>query len=146
MITETHTYCCGKCGSQKIMLNGHNRCGNQQYLCKDCKTCRVLQPKAAPYSEERKEEILRIYQERSSMRGVERATGVSRHTLSSWIKKSLSLTEHRRDPASSRARGCAGTPVRCGHLFSDAITNAGFGQRYAEERDRLLLPLWATVV
>ena len=87
MITEIHTYSCGKCGSQNIVLNGRNRYGKQQYLCKDCKTCRVLKPREPLYSPERREEILRIYQERSSMRGVERATGVSRHTLASWIKK-----------------------------------------------------------
>ena len=87
MITETHIHSCGKCGSQDIVLNGHNRYGNQQYLCNDCGTCRVLKPRERAYSPERQEEILRLYQERSSMRGVERATGVSRHTLASWIKK-----------------------------------------------------------
>lgn len=87
MITETHTHSCGKCGSTNIVRNGINRCGNQQYLCKDCRTCRVLSPKSVGYSAERREELLALYQERSSMRGVERATGVSRHTLAAWIKK-----------------------------------------------------------
>ena len=40
------------------------------------------------YSEERKEEIIKAYQERSSMRGVARTFGVSRNTLTKWLKKS----------------------------------------------------------
>ena len=40
------------------------------------------------YSEERKEEIIRAYQERSSMRGVSRTFGISRTTLGKWLKKS----------------------------------------------------------
>ena len=109
MITEIHTHRCGKCGSHDISLNGHNRCGNQQYLRNDCGTCRVLKPKQRAYSPERQEEILRIYQERSSVRGVERATDVSRHTLASWIKKSRSFAQYRRDAVSGRAGRCLGT-------------------------------------
>jgi insertion element IS1 protein InsB len=95
MITETHIHTCTKCSSQNIVRNGHNRYGHQQYRCKDCGTCRVLEPKERGYSPERQEEILRIYQERSSMRGVARSTGVSRPTLATWIKKSRSFTKHR---------------------------------------------------
>jgi transposase-like protein len=103
MITETHTYSCGKCGSTNIVRNGINRSGNQQYLCKDCHTCRVLSPKSVAYSAERREELLALYQERSSMRGVERATGVSRHTLAAWIKQSRSLANDRGNTASVNA-------------------------------------------
>jgi transposase-like protein len=46
----------------------------------------VLEPKVA-YSEERKSEILKAYEERPSMRGIERIFGVTRQTLSSWLKK-----------------------------------------------------------
>ena len=62
MITETHTHHCGKCGSTNIVRNGINHCGNQQYLCKDCRTCRVLSPKSVGYSAERREEFLALYQ------------------------------------------------------------------------------------
>jgi transposase-like protein len=40
------------------------------------------------YPEERREEILRAYEERSSLRGIERTFGVSRTSVISWIKKS----------------------------------------------------------
>jgi transposase-like protein len=39
------------------------------------------------YSEERKEEILIFYQERSSLRGLTRTFGVARNTVSDWLKK-----------------------------------------------------------
>ena len=39
------------------------------------------------YSPKRKEEILRAYQERSSLRGSERTFGVSRQTVSKWLKQ-----------------------------------------------------------
>ena len=44
---------------------------------------------AASYLElaDRREEILHAYQERSSLRGLTRTFGVSRTTVSSWIKK-----------------------------------------------------------
>ena len=35
-----------------------------------------------------REEILRAYEERSSLRGLERTFGVSRTTVITWIKKS----------------------------------------------------------
>jgi len=37
--------------------------------------------------EEKKGLIINVYQERSSMRGIERTFGVSRRTLSAWLKE-----------------------------------------------------------
>ena len=79
-------YSCRDCGSLNIVKNGHNSSGSQQYLCKDCGARKVLTPKVK-YTEERKEEILRTYQERASQRGVARAFGISRQTLVNWLKK-----------------------------------------------------------
>lgn len=39
------------------------------------------------YSEEKKAEILRAYEERSSLRGLARTFGVSRNTVTAWLKK-----------------------------------------------------------
>jgi transposase-like protein len=39
------------------------------------------------YIEERKAEILRAYQERSSLRGVTRTVEVLRNTVKEWLKK-----------------------------------------------------------
>lgn len=90
MIQETITYRCRACSSPNIVKNGRNQCGNPQYHCKQCGVYRTLQPQVR-YSETEKEKILQVYQERASMRGVQRLFGVSRPTLSAWIKKSPKL-------------------------------------------------------
>ena len=77
---------CRKCGSRHIVANGHNRSGSQQYLCKDCRASGVLTPKIR-YSPERREEILRAYQERPSLHGISRIFGISRQTVAAWLKK-----------------------------------------------------------
>jgi len=78
---------CPNCGSERIVKNGRNQSGNQQYHCKDCEAYGVLDPEPKGYSNEEKERILAAYQERGSMRAIERIFGVSRNTLSKWLKK-----------------------------------------------------------
>jgi insertion element IS1 protein InsB len=46
----------------------------------------VLEPSRS-YTEEQREQIIQDYYEHSSMRGVRRVFGVSRPTLSKWLKK-----------------------------------------------------------
>lgn len=87
MIQETVTYCCTRCGSENIVRNGKTPYGKQQYKCKECGRFSVLEP-SEKYSPEEKEQILAAYQERPSMRGIQRIYGVSRNTLSKWLKKS----------------------------------------------------------
>lgn len=82
---------CRKCGSENLVRNGHNRCGTQQYKCKECGWKGILNPKAK-YSPKEKERIIAAYQERMSMRGIQRVFKVARQTVSSWIKKSDSDT------------------------------------------------------
>ena len=87
MIAKTIVYKCRACGSQNIVKNGHNAYGNQQFWCKACGKRDVLEPKHS-YSVEQKKQILSGYtNERSSMRGIKRTFGVSRNTLTSWLKK-----------------------------------------------------------
>jgi transposase-like protein len=56
-------------------------------------------PTSSAYSEERREEILRAYEERSSLRGINRTFGVARNTVSEWIKKSRKPTSPEHDAA-----------------------------------------------
>ena len=99
MITTIHT--CPCCGSIKIKKNGKAENGKQKFHCHDCKAYGVLQPEPR-YSEARKEEIIRDYQERSSLRGTERVFGVARQTVSNWIKKSPEFA-----PTESFPRTCS---------------------------------------
>ena len=76
------------CGSTDIVKNGlapNN--AKQRYLCRACAPQSREDPSSNGYTEERKEEILRAYQERSSLRGLRRTFGVSPTTLISWLKK-----------------------------------------------------------
>jgi insertion element IS1 protein InsB len=82
----TKEYKCHCCGSTNIVKAGRNRNGNQRYRCKDCRVQRVLEYKPK-YSEEKKEEILRAYQERSSLRGLRRTFGVTPEIVVKWLKK-----------------------------------------------------------
>ncbi len=86
MIVETIVHKCRWCGSANIVKNGHNASGSQQFRCKDCGKYGVLQPRRG-YTEEQKERILAAYFERPSMRGIARLFGVSRNTLTEWLKK-----------------------------------------------------------
>ena len=67
-----------------------NRSGSQQYQCRTCGASKVLLPKQR-YSEEHKAEVLRAYQEGSSLRGLNRTFGITRKTITQWLKKLLSL-------------------------------------------------------
>jgi|TARA_B100000809_G_scaffold243035_1_gene267666 transposase-like protein len=87
MIQTSQVNHCRDCGSAHIVRNGRNRCGSQQYLCRECGASKVLHPKQF-HSEERKAEVLRAYQERSSsLRGLSRTFGISRKTITAWLKK-----------------------------------------------------------
>jgi transposase-like protein len=90
MIREVITYECTSCASTNIVKNGKNRYGKQQFRCKECGKQAVLNPSEKD-SEEQREQILATYQERPSMCGIQRIYGVSRNTLSSWLKKSPEL-------------------------------------------------------
>lgn len=78
---------CYHCGSTEIVKNGKAPNGKQKYHCNGCGKGSRENPDTG-YSEERKEEILKAYQERMSMRGIARTFGVSRNTLTKWLKKS----------------------------------------------------------
>jgi len=92
MIQETRTYRCRRCGSVDIVQNGRNRYGNQQYHCKACGAYGVLEPKVR-YTEAQKEQILRAYSERVSLRGRPRLYGVSIGTVLPPVAETLRPAE-----------------------------------------------------
>ena len=77
---------CKNCGSNNIVNNGKRSNGRQKYHCKLCGCYRTFGPDYF-YNQERKDEILRTYQERASLRGVHRIFGVSTTTILTWLKK-----------------------------------------------------------
>ena len=97
----TITVSCPHCGSDQLALNGRAPNGKQKYRCKVCKKQSRENPTPHAYPEERREEILRAYEERSSLRGLERTFGVSRTSVISWIKKGRTAAslEQNADPS-----------------------------------------------
>ncbi len=89
MIQETITYTCHSCGSINIIKNGTNKCGDQQYHCKDCRAYRVLKPTVYSPAQQ-KEQIVQAYQERVSLRGLQRIFRVHRQTVWRWILEHIS--------------------------------------------------------
>jgi transposase-like protein len=83
----TITVCCHYCGSKDVVRNGHASNGKQKYRCTSCKRQSRENPANNGYTQERREEILRSSQERSSVRGLTRTFGVARNTVKGWLKK-----------------------------------------------------------
>ena len=80
---------CTRCGSERIVKNGENVCGHQQFRCR---ACRVLSPQSRTARLGRQRKILRaVTLERLSQRAAARVFGVGRQTLAGWLKKKPKL-------------------------------------------------------
>ncbi len=77
-------------GSEQLVKNGKAPNGKQKYPCRACGKASRENPDFG-YSEAHKEEVIKAYQERSSMRGIARTFGMSRNTLMKWLKKTKML-------------------------------------------------------
>ena len=78
---------CPYCESERLVKYGITPNGKQPYRCRACGRQHRAHPGSNAYSETARETILRAYQERSSLRGLTRTFGVSRNTVSAWLKK-----------------------------------------------------------
>jgi transposase-like protein len=83
----TITLRCQHCQSERLVRNGLAPDSRQRYLCRDCSQRSREQPRTNAYSEQEREQILRAYDERGSLRGLSRTFGVSRQTVTAWLKK-----------------------------------------------------------
>jgi transposase-like protein len=95
---NTQTPVCRHCGHSTLVKYGIAPNGKQKYLCRTCGRQSREHPQLPGYSPERREEILRAYQERASLRGIERIFGVSRSTVIEWLKKKPSSSHHCEQP------------------------------------------------
>ncbi len=81
---------CYHCQSENLVRNGKTNNGKQRYLCTDCEKMSRDNPQPNGYTQAQREQILRAYEERSSLRGLTRTFGVARNTVSSWLKEKKS--------------------------------------------------------
>jgi transposase-like protein len=84
---------CIHCGSAQLVRNGRASNGKQRYRCRACGRQSRENPSPNGYTDERRAEILRALHERSSLRGIERTFGVSRNTVTSWMKKKTTTSQ-----------------------------------------------------
>ncbi len=83
----TITLYCSHCESDALVRNGHASNGKHLSRCHACGRQSRENPTPHAYPASRREEMLHAYQERSSLRGLTCTFGVSRTTVSRWIKK-----------------------------------------------------------
>ena len=86
MITLSTVLTCPDCQGADIIRHGHTDSGHQRYLCKRCRGTFCGAPERG-HSPEFKERVLAAYQERAPMRGIARTFGISRNTLTKWLKE-----------------------------------------------------------
>lgn len=79
---------CPHCHSAALRKYGLAPNGKQRFLCRSCNRTSRRDPGRGAYPQARKAEILRAYHERTSLRGLTRLFGVSRQTVTAWLKKS----------------------------------------------------------
>lgn len=145
MVIEIKIRQCPNCDSPDIIKNGTDYKGAQKYHCHYCGGYGTLDAKAR-YSEKEKEQVLKAYQERVSMRGIRRIFGVVPKTLVAWIKAAL-----KRLPSLIQTLEVveADDVLELDELWSFVLKkaiNAGFGSPYVVGPVKLWLTTAVTVV
>ncbi len=107
----TQTIHCRHCGSSNLIRHGKAPNGKQRFRCRDCGRTSRENPGSAAYDEARKQTILAAYHERTSLRGLVRIFGVSRTTVSRWLKKSPAASAIRTDLGFRCSRGTSSVGV-----------------------------------
>src|SRR3989442_9363697 len=104
--------------------------GKKLTRCRACGRQSRENPPPHVYPQARREEILHVYQERSSLRGLTRTFGVSRTTVSAWIKKGTQLPPlwtPLRAPDPEDPTSTTWNPIGCGRLCSKKLTTPRCG-------------------
>ena len=76
---------CGVVGNQ--VWNGKNPSGTQKFLCMDCKRVYTPNPKQRGYSEEIRQQAIKMHFAGSSGRTVGKVMGMSKANIYNWAKK-----------------------------------------------------------
>ncbi len=82
----TRLVICPDCQSEHVIRFGRTTGGHPRYRCKNpaCLRCFSDAPKRG-HTQQFKEQVLRAYQERASMRGIARVFKIGRNTLTKWL-------------------------------------------------------------
>ena len=99
MLSTTIVRVCARCGSERLRKNGHACNGAQRAKCLDCERTFIVEPAGPRYDQAFKDQVLAAYQERMSLRGIQRTFGVCHQTVMAWLGK--------KNRGSARLRGHA---------------------------------------
>jgi len=87
-LTEQPHRLCPVCAAEKNqMKKGFNRSGTQRYQCGNCGATYTPIPKRRNYTEEERQQALKLYYSGVSGRGVGKILGMSKANVYNWIKK-----------------------------------------------------------
>ena len=85
---ENKKHKCPKCGAEeKQIKRGVNRSKTQRYGCMICGTRYTPEPKKHTYTEEERQEAIKMYYSGVSGRGVAKFFGFNKANVYNWIKK-----------------------------------------------------------
>ena len=104
MLSTTEVHVCARCGSERIFKNGHANNGAQRAKCKDCQRTFILEPKGPRHPAVFKEQVVRAYQERTSIRGITRTFGVFYKTILQWAGENREPASAGGHPSAQRKR------------------------------------------
>ena len=78
---------CPKCNSKLFHKYGKSPAGSQRFLCGDCGKSYIPNPKHKGYSEEIKQQAIKMHFAGSSGRTVGKVMGFSKANIYNWAKK-----------------------------------------------------------
>ena len=84
---------CPKCGSTRIVKNGHIHTGKQNHKCKDCARQFVLEPSWRLINDETKAKIDKLLLEKLPLAGIARVEGVSETWLQTYVNEKYEAVE-----------------------------------------------------
>ena len=85
MISTTLVHGCPHCGSENLQKNGHTQRGAQRARCVECRRTLTLSPRGPRHSQKVKDQVLAAYQDRMSLRGIQRTFGVCYASVMRWL-------------------------------------------------------------
>ena len=87
MLSTTVVHLCPHCSGSRLQKNGHTQRGAQRARCVDCQRTFTLAPKGPRYDQKFKNQVLAAYQDRMSLRGIQRTFGVCYESVMTWLGK-----------------------------------------------------------
>ena len=104
MLSTTLVHRCLHCQGERLYKNGHTNHGAQRAKCKDCQRTFTLAPKGPRHSPALKQQVLSAYQDRMSLRGIQRTFGVCYQTVMKWLGEKSGATCRVRGHAAATQR------------------------------------------